>query len=517
MDEFFRACSRNRAALWAVIAICLAGCESLGTTKKAYNPVVPPPPRTRHIGKLTDEAAPPTGGGGTVADQASAGTASLASSALSGSQADNDAKPNRRQRRSAPKTDDVQPIDDEVAESSASEIDVAGESELAMPDQTPRKSRAAGGWKSMSPAQKTAQTAARPQSKQSGPDRPASVRPGSVRPASGTRPDADDLTAMKFSSETEGAGQRVKKGEVAATVNGTPIFVDDVLLPMAPMVAQAEKQMPPDVFRQWRRALVAKQLQPHIEQELLLQALKTKLKEDNLTSLKKHIDAEFQKELNDTMKKLKVSTIGELEAQLRKSGSSIEVLQTSFRNKHLAQQYLSSKAMPVDGFDRPDLLEHWKGNPDTYAVAAEVKWRQIHLQCALHGGKPATKKLAQTVCDRLENGEDFATLARELSDGATKSNDGYWDWTKTGSLKSKELDQLLFEMPIGEEIAMLEGPDVIDIVMVLDRHEAGYKAFESVQADIKLELKSNEFKRTVQNLFDDLAEKATIETYTDRL
>lgn len=490
MDEFFRACLKNRAALWAVFAFCLAGCESLGTTKKVYNPVVPPPPRTRHIGKSADENLPTAGGDGTVADQAPAGKASLASSALSGAQADA-----------------AQAMDDVVAESSASEAD---ESDLAMPDDAPRKSRAAGGWKT--PARKSAQTVARPAS-----TRPLASRPGSVQPASATQPATDDLTAMKFSSEAEGAGRPVKKGEVAASVNGVPIFVDDVLVQIAPEIAHYEKKYSPEEFREFRRQAIAERLQSHIENELLLQALKTKLKEDRLEELKKHINAEFQKELDSTMKKMKVSTRGELEAKLHKSGSSIDVLRTGFINRHLAQQYLSSRAMPVSGFDRPDLLEHWKDNPGTYAVPAEVKWRQIQLRYAQHGGKPATKNLADQICNRLENGEDFATLATEFSDGVTKADGGFWDWTTERSLKSKELDQLLFEMPVGDEIAVLETPDTIEIVMVIDRHLAGYKAFESVQADIKLKLKTKEFTRAVQSLLKELAEKSTIELFIDRL
>ena len=57
-----------------------------------------------------------------------------------------------------------------------------------------------------------------------------------------------------------------------------------------------------------------------------------------------YIDAQFDEELRDTMKRVGVSTPGELEMKLRKSGSSIETLRSTFRNRHLAQQYLAARA-----------------------------------------------------------------------------------------------------------------------------------------------------------------------------
>lgn len=503
MDEFSRARLPVRVALWVGIAVCLAGCESLGTTKKAYNPVVPPPPRTRHVGNADEDENVPVGGDGQLVEKGSRGKASLAAAAPTGAKTVDGAAPDRRTGRGVRSRNAAAPQDDVVAEADGAAAD-------ASPQGRPRRPRTPGEWRN--PEQSGARIAA-----QAAHARPARPETDTVSPVAATDEDPGDLTAMKFSSETEGAGTPVKRGEVAATVNGAPIFVDDVLLPIAPIVAEAEKQMPPDQFKVWRARAIAQHLRSHVDHELLVQALKRRLKEDNFKTLNKHIDAEFEKELKDTMKKLDVRTRGELEVKLQKNDSSIEKLQATFVNRHLAQQYLSSRAMPVGGFDRPDVLDHWKSNPETYAVPAEVKWRQIQLRYAQHDGKRATMRLAREICDRLENGEDFGALAKEFSDGPTKASGGLWDWTKGKSLKSKELDRQLFEMPVLEEIAMVEGPDAVDIVLVVDRHEAGYKAFESVQGDIKLKLKTDEFNRTVQSVLDELAEKATIEYHAGQL
>ena len=66
-------------------------------------------------------------------------------------------------------------------------------------------------------------------------------------------------------------------------------------------------------------------------------------------------------------------------------------------------------------------------------------------------------------------------------------------------------------MPVGEEFAMIESKEGINIVVVLDRQEAGTMAFESVQTDIKNELKMAAQQKFIKELLTELRENATIE------
>jgi parvulin-like peptidyl-prolyl isomerase len=498
MDEFFRGRCFRRTVLWAGLALLLTGCESLGTSKKFANPVVPPPPRTRLVSRDDDGNKNPAEGtsSGTKATEGArsgAGHASLAAA-----------------KTSEPRSADPAQANLEESDPNQSDPDDPNE---------PARLADAGTATPIDPTaganSQIAQVAYMTQPNGQVPAVPGDG--GSLsqphRKRKKRRKPPEDL-AMKSSTETEGAGWKVERGEVAALVNGAPIFVDDVLAPLGANLEKMEKAMPRDQFRKQRATLVNQWIKPHIEQELLLQALKSKLKEEQLAQIQKHIDKMIDEDLHKVMKKMGFATMGELEVELRKNGSSIETRRTQFRNRMLAQNYLSSRISPNAGFDRPDILEHYQENPDKFAIPATVKWQQIQLLYAKHGGKAETKKLAETVMKRLEEGEDFATLAKEYSDGPTASQGGHWDWTIESSLKSKELDAALFEMPTGgQECALIESADALEIVIVLDRHAAGSKSFESVQENIKTELKTAEFRRSVQELFAELTEKATIEMY----
>lgn len=330
------------------------------------------------------------------------------------------------------------------------------------------------------------------------------------------------LTDLKWTTELEGGPAKLTKGQIAVVVNGVPIFAEDVIrqLPVELQlnILRAEKEWPPEKYQALRRAVIDKNLQPHIEQELLLQALKLKLKPEQLKEIQTKIDALFNAEgIASAMKQAKVETPIELEAKLREQGVSIDALRTNFRNRQLAQQYMGQKVKPREGFDRPDILEYYQAHREDYAIRAQARWEQIQLKFAKYDGKEGARKKAGEILKKLESGAEFASLAKEFSNGPTASKGGFWDWTKQGSLKASEIDQALFEQPIGKTGPPIETEDSVHIIRVIGRTEAGYEKFEAVQEDIKAQLRNAQFHKAAKKLMKELTDKAAIEKFTDRL
>lgn len=455
MDCIHRIFSRDFATKLALAGgLFVTGCESLGTTKKFKNPVVPPAPRRVEGAAADDKLEPGTAHVGILrkADESAHGNSVAEYDRTAGL-----LHAETRGGPSVPGTERQRPV---------------------APD--PSRGR----------DEKIVQTKAS---------------------QGGLRTDWHSVT------KSEIGAQPVEAGAVAATVNGMPVFVEDVLKPAAQQLRQAERQLSADDYRKVRRRFTQQLMQPLIERELLVQALRTKLKDEQFEGLSKHLDAQFEEELRSTMNKLKVNTPGELEVELRKKGSSIDSIRNEFRNQRMAQQYLALKTMPKDGFDRPDLLRHYQENLERYAVAGEVKWQQISLKHSKYGGKAETLKLANSILDELDRGADFGELARKYSSGPTAKKGGFWDWTKQKSLAAQNIDDALFQLPHGEISAPLETPQSVEIVRVIDRKEAGYQSFESVQADIKKELREAEFRKSAAQLLAELRDAATIEDFTEQL
>jgi peptidyl-prolyl cis-trans isomerase SurA len=299
-------------------------------------------------------------------------------------------------------------------------------------------------------------------------------------------------------------------GEVAAVVNGQPIFYDDVLVPATPQLKQAKAQLSPAEYKRFRRMVAEKFIEQYIEQELLLQALRRKLKPEQFDGLQSALNKQVDEELKKQMKSLGVSSIGELEVELRKSELSVEVMRHKIRSQKMAEQFLASKAMPRDGFDRPDLLAYYRDHIEDYKVEARVRWQQIDLENGKNGGPKATQELAQDLVEQLRRGADFDGLARKHSSGPTAKTGGIRDWTTQGSLAFGEVDQALFELPMGGVSEPFKIKDSYWIVKVLDRDEAHYKAFEEVQDAIKEDLRRKQFSKSVKELLTELRTNAVI-------
>ena len=93
-------------------------------------------------------------------------------------------------------------------------------------------------------------------------------------------------------------------------------------------------------------------------------------------------------------------------------------------------------------------------------AADQVRFRLIVL---------ATEDDAKTALQRLQNGEDFAAVAKDLSqDTASKDKGGEQDWTPRGVL-DPALEQALFSLEVGQISDIITGQNALFIVQVEER------------------------------------------------
>ena len=316
--------------------------------------------------------------------------------------------------------------------------------------------------------------------------------------------------------EVAGDGVKVDEGIVVCTVNGAPIFLDDVLrdIPRA-NIANAEKALSPEQFQQYMAANLEPRLNAAIDEELLIQGLKNKLKPEQFKDIIKQIDQHFDKE--DALVAAKqhgCNTVAEYADLLRRNGTSIEAIKNFSRRRQLAEQYfgyMSHKVLPKETYERPDLLDYYSEHKEDYKIIGMVNWQQISLSYRKHGGPEKSRELAKSIRQRLKDGEDFGELAKEFSDGPTaKSKGGMRGWTKHDTMADEKLNKALAELPIGVVSRSIEGETGIEIVLVIDRTEDQYKPFSAVQEDIKMQLKSADMQKSRTKVVEDLRKDANI-------
>ncbi len=116
------------------------------------------------------------------------------------------------------------------------------------------------------------------------------------------------------------------------------------------------------------------------------------------------------------------------------------------------------------------------------------------------------KKAAQAIADRVKKGEDFAKLAKELSeDPSAKENSGDLNFFGKEQMVP-EFSEAAFKMKTGEISDPVRSQFGYHIIKVTDRHDAGTVPLEKVKPKLLAYLKSQK----VEALKTEIRSKAEV-------
>lgn len=302
---------------------------------------------------------------------------------------------------------------------------------------------------------------------------------------------------------------------VVATVNGSPIFESDVLDRYRAQLNQARPKMSDKEFLELKLALIERDLHIHVENRMLVGAMLATLTPEQQDMLDTQLQNAFDRQVQEMAREMKVATAAEVEAELQKQGSSLAIVQSEFENQALAVEFLRSKANVKDETDRGELIAYYRQHLDDYARAAEVRWEQLVINFRQHGGRAGANQVLQSAIAELQQGQDFAEVARKYSDGPTASQGGDRGWLKEGGLADKEIEQALFTL---EPLAIsrpFEDKRRFQIVRVLERKAAYHVPFEDVQDKIEETILTEQRQRAFRRVIDEIKAQTTVVTIFD--
>ncbi len=307
--------------------------------------------------------------------------------------------------------------------------------------------------------------------------------------------------------------EMLEDSTVVAMVNGTPLFVSDIIGVYDFQLKQAEQRMPPEEYKKLRRALVKRDLKGHIERQLLIHEMKSTLKKENLTMLQEHLDKAFEQErIPELQQQLKVNSAQELEEKLNKQGRSLYFEKELFMKQQSAMQFMAVKAKATNDFSREEVLARYKANIKEYEVPAKVRWQRIRISYKKHGGKDKAVGVLDELIHKLQAGEDFGELAKQYSDGTRAEKNGQWGWTRRGSLAEPEIEKGLFELPVNQVSQVFETANSFQIIKVNGRKEAGHIPFADVQGKLEQAMITESRMKATKEMLSSLYEKAVIES-----
>jgi peptidyl-prolyl cis-trans isomerase C len=167
-----------------------------------------------------------------------------------------------------------------------------------------------------------------------------------------------------------------------------------------------------------------------------------------------------------------------------------------------------------------EIAAHYNQNKMGFIVPEKVK-AQLILFAVEEGTAPEAKeerkKRAGAALEKLKGGEDFETLARELSDDKrTKNRGGSTGFFYRGTRRhvyGDRFEETAFSLKTGELSGVFEGKHGFYIVKVVDRKAQKTQSLDEVRKKIERQIREEKQQASYEAYIDKLKEKYPVKLY----
>ena len=281
--------------------------------------------------------------------------------------------------------------------------------------------------------------------------------------------------------------QSLETAMVIARVGPEVVLEADLLTPKAlEWLEKVTPGMPPDQVRALRLQICQQVLGTHVETLLVYVDACREIPADKLPEIRKNVDKAFDdQQLPKMMKEANSPNSMEFEKSLRARGMSLDRMRKMFFERGLAQEWMRKNVMADEEIPHAELIACYQNRLADYEFLAKARFEALPVTTGLKRSRQQARDLLAEMGNEVLGGRAFADIARTRSEGPTASQGGTFDWTNKGSLASKTLDEAIFSLPIGQLSAILEDGEMLHIVRVVERQDAGRTPFIEAQVGIR--------------------------------
>ncbi len=269
------------------------------------------------------------------------------------------------------------------------------------------------------------------------------------------------------------------KERIAAVVNGQPIALSDVEERVAPELSRLKgRGMAGPLLEQQRKELLTRSLNQLVDEKLV---------EGEASTLGIDVaEDEVQKLVSELAKQNGMDSAQFREA-LTGQGIDFETVRESLKRQQLMLRLLQYKVKPRKVSD-----EEVQSAYAAMAAEGEAEVRARHLFIAAPDGAPPqqlerAKLKADEAVRRLQQGDSFAKVARDLSEGPGASEGGDLGYFRRGQML-QAIDQAAFSLKPGETSQLIRSNGEhggYHLVQVEDRRKIAAKPLSEVQEDLR--------------------------------
>lgn len=282
------------------------------------------------------------------------------------------------------------------------------------------------------------------------------------------------------------AGAPTLVNRVLATVDGEPVTLHDL--------------------RQFAtRHIRGRQLAAHADEAQLLEALIIeKLVQREASAQGIVVRDEDVDQYVATIKERNDLDDAALARALANQGLTLESYRAQIREDILRQQLIAREIRGKVTVTPEDVQRHYEAHADEYTVPERVQVAHIFFRVdpvADPDGSAALAR-ARAVHERLQQGADFAELAREHSEDASAADGGSLGWFRPGELLD-DLDTLARTLPVGRHSGPVRTRAGVHILKIEAREGGARKPLEELADRIREELQQRAVEERFQRYVTD--------------
>ncbi len=281
-------------------------------------------------------------------------------------------------------------------------------------------------------------------------------------------------------------------------------------------------------YQEFERELKGKAKDKAAEARREMDGKVRKMFSENLTKTRQKLDTATKSEVEEMakqdpfiprlavlMKEKQLETMGALDAELRRTGSSLEKQIRSYGEFNLGRSIFPTHVNFKPDVSYLEILNYYKSHPDKYAVPAKARWEHLMVKYSSFKTKDEAWQRISDMGNKVFFGAPLDAVARDFSDDLSKTKGGLHDWTNQGVLASEQIDNALFTLEVGKLSQIIADDRGYHIIRVIERRDAGFIPFTEAQVDIKETIATEKRQASYKKFIADLKSRVKIWTIYD--
>ncbi len=348
---------------------------------------------------------------------------------------------------------------------------------------------------------------------------PNATAPGEAQPTLlSTQPAGGGIEIVEMQQEYEIVSDPVVVSVTSVEMGGQVISVDEVLAGARERLQAIPPGMPDEQFRGRASAIIQEQIRNDLYESLMYAEADQSLESQH----REWIEAEVQTYIDSLIAEVDGSR-ARLEQRLAEEGTTIDEVAEQERRMLTVQVYRQAMLMPAISISRSMLLRYYRRHMDEFSNPAKVQMQLIALplRSFLPSGvrnpisadeeaaRGAAYDQAMLAMQRLDSGDDFGDVARELSRGFMASSGGVMPAPiARGSFREQAVEIAAFELQEGEHSGIIETDSGYYIVRAYHVIPGEMTTFEDAQQQIEQILRDEQFQELTEEFYDRVQRKA---------